>query len=54
MCLQIKYLRGGGRTAKYNTTDLFKHIQKQHAKEHAEFLQLKQNQRSSRQLQPGN
>ena len=29
-----------GRTAKYNTTNLIKHIQKHHAKEHAEFLQL--------------
>ena len=29
-----------GRTAKYNTTNLIKHIQKHHAKQHAEFLQL--------------
>ena len=33
-------LRGGGSTAKYNTTNLIKHIQKHHAKEHAKFLQL--------------
>ncbi|KAI2645091.1 Zinc finger BED domain-containing protein 4 [Labeo rohita] len=32
--------RGGGKTATFNTTNLIKHLQKHHAKEHAEFLQL--------------
>ncbi|KAI2655629.1 Zinc finger BED domain-containing protein 4 [Labeo rohita] len=33
-------LRGGGKTATFNTTNLIKHLQKHHAKEHAKFLQL--------------
>ena len=37
---KVNVPRGGGSTAKYNTTNLIKHIQKHHAKEHGEFLQL--------------
>ena len=36
---KVNVLRGG--TAKYNTTNLIKFIQKLHAKENAKFLQLK-------------
>ena len=41
---KVNVSRGGGSTAKYNTTSLIKHIQKHHAKEHAEFLQLNKTQ----------
>ena len=37
---KVNVSRGGGTTAAYNTTSLIKHIQKHHAEEHAEFLQL--------------
>ena len=37
---KVNVSRGGGSTAKSNTTSLIKHIQKHHAEEHAEFLQL--------------
>ena len=37
---KVNVSRGGGSTAKYNATNLIKHIQNHHAKEHAEFLQL--------------
>ena len=37
---KVNVSRGGSSTAKYNTTNLIKHIQKHHAQEHAEFLQL--------------
>ena len=41
MCVcKLNALRGGGITAKYNATNLVMHIQKHHAKEHTEFLQL--------------
>ncbi|KAL6463619.1 hypothetical protein MHYP_G00280100 [Metynnis hypsauchen] len=32
--------RGGGSTARYNTTNLIRHLQNYHAKEHGEFLTL--------------
>ena len=37
---KVNVSNGGGSAAKYNTTNLIKHIQKHHAKEHATFLQL--------------
>ena len=37
---KVNISRGGGSTGKYNSTNLIKHIQKHHAKEHAEFLQF--------------
>ena len=37
---KVNVSRGGGSTAKYKPTNLIKHIQQHHAKEHAEFLQL--------------
>ena len=37
---KVNVSKVGGSTAKYNTASLIKHIQKHHAKEHAEFLQL--------------
>ena len=37
---KVNVSRGGGSTAKYDTTNLIKHIQKHHAKEHTKFLQL--------------
>ena len=37
---KVNVSRGGGSTAKYSVTNLIKHIQKHHAKEHAKCLQL--------------
>ncbi|KAK0131747.1 Zinc finger BED domain-containing protein 4 [Merluccius polli] len=37
---KVSVARGGGSTSKYNTTNLIKHLQKHHAKEHEEFQQL--------------
>ena len=41
---KVNVLRGGGSTAKYNTTNLIKHIQRDHAKEYTKFLQLNKTQ----------
>lgn len=38
---QVNVPRGGDKTSNYNTTNLIKHLQRFHPKEHAEFNELK-------------
>lgn len=42
---QVNVPRGGDKTSNYNTTNLMKHLQRFHPKEHAEFNKLKKQKR---------
>ncbi len=47
---KAKVSRGGSSVSTHNTTNLIKHLQKHHAKEHEEFAQIKRKKDESKQL----